>query len=161
MKTLHTIAQQIEFLTYNQHLSTIEHRWSSSGMGTSRIVDNQGNVLAKRGGCGYDRFGAVVGQFLTSTFQAELTKLAEKTRNKKDRPTYQRCSAFYGLFYDAVNKRGFVDGGCGYECMFTVLNAIGYSLIFSGQTDTNKRTGSSFYQLLPITKNHKEWLDRK
>lgn len=160
MRTLHTVKQQSEFLDKNNHLSVIEHRWSTAGYGVSRIVDTQGNVLAKRGGCGYDRFGAAIGEFITNIFQNELTAIASKRRDKKGSPTYQHTS-FYGLFYNKVNKRGFVDGGCGSDCMFTILNAIGYSLIYVGGTDTGKNKGSVFYQLVPITKNHKEWLKRR
>jgi len=159
MKTLHTKAQQQEFLQTNWELRTIEHKWSTRSYGSSRIFNDAGEQIAKRTGCGYARFGAAIGDFIQGTFYAEVYKLAKATRNKKsDRKNYQPSSKFYGLFYDAVNDKAWLDGGCGESCMFKVLNAIGYDLQQVASCGGKGSAGSVFFQLVQVPRYKLEWL---
>lgn len=157
MKTILTIAQQNEFMKSNYQLSSIEHKWSCRGYGNSRLVDLHGYQMNKRGGCGYDRFGAVLGDFITDTFSNELHKLA-KRECKGARMSRRKVSGkFYGLFYDAQQKRAYVDGACGSNCMQKILNAIGFELNYVNET-SGSVTGSQFYELAPVSKHNRKYL---
>lgn len=160
MKTLHTIKQQENFLSDNWEISAIEHRWSVSGYGSSRLIDKNGELLAKRSGCGYDRFGAVIGDLIMDLFPHEVYKLAKKYRNAKTAPrkNYQPSDKFYGLFFDAEKDRAWLDGACGYDCMIKVLNAIGYHLDHVTDLSGKASTGSTIYQLIPVPRHRLKWL---
>lgn len=158
MKTLHTVKQQKEFLAANHALATIEHKWSCRGYGNSKIFSGSGDQLAKRTGCGYDRFGAALGDAIQAIFSAEVYKLAKRTRNTKaDRKNYQPSTKFYGLFYDAVKDKAWLDGACGSEQMIRILNAIGYDLQYVAKCEQSN-TGSTFYTLQPVPRYKLEWL---
>ena len=43
--------------------------------GTVRILDGNGDTLAKAGGYGYDKAGAALGSFVNTHFQPELLRL--------------------------------------------------------------------------------------
>lgn len=58
MKTELSKAQQTEWVNANS--TTLEHKWSTQGMGSSKIIHN-GEIIANAGGYGYDRFGAALG----------------------------------------------------------------------------------------------------
>lgn len=158
MRTLHSKKQQAEFLANNWQFRTLEHKWSSRGYGNSKIFADNGDLLGKRSGCGYDRFGATVGDVISNLFPAEVYKLAKATRNKKaERKSYQGSEKFYGLFYDGVKDKAWLDGGCGSECMLKVLNAIGYHLQQVAKSDRSN-SGSVFYQLVPVPRHRLEWI---
>lgn len=149
MKTLLTIAQQNEFLADNKDLQILTHVWSTSGYGNSKILDLNDNVIAKRTGCGYDRFGVVIGDVIEKLFASEVYKLANKTRNKKERKTYQQSKDFYGLFFNFNEKRAWLDGACGHSCMIKVLEKIGFKLVSIKDIDQGRR-GRTVYQLQPL-----------
>lgn len=148
MRTLHTKKQQAQFLSDNFRLTTIEHKWSTRGYGSSKILDKRGNVLGKATGCGYDRFGAAIAEFIMAVFPEEVYKLAKKHCND-NRKDYQPSRKFYGLIFDAEKDRAWLDGACGYDCMFKVLNAIGYHLRQVAETG-GSTSGSEFFELQPV-----------
>lgn len=155
MKTELTIAQQKQFLSDNWQANTLRHVWSSRGYGNSKILDDQDNVIAKASGFGYDRRGTVIGQMIEVYFQDSLNKLA-KRECKGTRRTRKTSSKFYGLFYDAVNQRAYVDGGCGESCMKKILNKIGFTLEYVGEHEKSNN-GVQFYKLVPITKHERKY----
>jgi hypothetical protein len=119
-----------------------------------------GDVIAKATGCGYDRFGTVLGDAIEHLFGDALTKLARKECRKPYGSfggNHKASEALYGLFYDANKKRGYVDGGCGHDCMKRILNRIGFSLEWVGETDGSV-TGEQFYQLTPRNKRDREMM---
>ena len=149
MKTLLTIAQQKDFLSKNWEYETLTHAWSTAGYGNSKILDQNDNVVAKRTGCGYDRFGAVIGDVIEKLFADEVYQLANKTRNKKARKTYQPSKDFYGLFFNFNEKRAWLDGACGDSCMRKILEKIGFKLVFIKDIDQGRK-GYTVYQLQPL-----------
>lgn len=159
MKTILNKKQQAEWLQRNTH--SLEHKWSTNGYGNSRILDSAGNVIGKAGGCGYDRYGAALGNAISELFPAELYKLAKRHCVGRRR-TYKQPKnhTLYGLFFDAVKGRAWVDGGCGSSQMVNILNAIGFGLDYVGETGGRGRTGSQFYTLRPVSKQEREWLSR-
>ena len=99
MRTILTIKEQNEFLSLNYQLKSIEHKWSCRGYGNSKLIDQHGHTLNKRSGCGYDRFGAVVGDFIADNFKKELHKLAKRECKGERLSCRKTSSKFYGLFY--------------------------------------------------------------
>lgn len=156
MKTLLTIKQQNEFLSENWVNKTFEHKWSNRGMGNSKILDGAGNIIGKAGGCGYDRFGAALGVAIMTVFPEEVLKIA-KSKCKGKRRTYKQASDFYGMFYNSVDKKAWLDGACGSDCMIKVLNKIGFSLLRVGKSEQSN-SGNVFYTLTPITKHERKYL---
>lgn len=148
MRTLLTIKEQKEFLQANWHLKTIIHQWSSRGYGNSKILDGRDTILAKASGCGYDRYGAALGNFITEVFPKEVYKLA-KRECKGKRRTYKKSTKFYGLFFNSVDNKAWLDGGCGDTCMTAILAKIGFKLEFSGEHSLSNN-GKQFYTLRPI-----------
>ncbi len=158
MNTIKTKEQQEQWLSNNRDKHSLTHKWSARGMGNSKIITNNGDVLGKAGGCGYDRYGAALGNAIAEMFPLELYELAKRhckgRRRKYKQPRNQRL---YGLFFDAVKGRAWVDGGCGSGQMTNILNAIGFGLDFVGESDRGQ-TGEAFYTLRPISKNERKWL---
>ena len=156
MKTLLTIKQQKEFIANNWNLETICHRWSTRGYGNSKILDRRGDVLAKATGCGYDRFGAVIGDLIQVTFQAELQRLAKRFCKTKYAGDLKSSKVLYGLF---LRKDGMahLDGACGYECMYRVLNCIGFELKEVGRSEKTNN-GDTFLQLRPVSDHNKKYI---
>lgn len=155
MRTILTKAQQAEFLSTNHQLRTIKHKWSCRGMGNSKILDCNDFILGKAGGCGYDRFGAALGNAIAEMFPAELLKLAKrdcKGRRRSRKP----AAKYYGLFYNAVQDHAYLDGACGHSCMLKVLNKIGFSLHSVGE-ESGSVSGVEFYTLEPVTSNDRLW----
>tara|TARA_R110000822_G_scaffold84959_7_gene199259 strand:+ start:1227 stop:1688 length:462 start_codon:yes stop_codon:yes gene_type:complete len=153
MKTLLNKVQQNEFIGYRK---TITHKWSCRGMGNSKILSN-GNVIGKAGGCGYDRFGAALGNAITELFNKELHQLAKRLC-KGRRRNYKQAPAFYGMFYNSITGKAWLDGGCGSSCMVKILNRLGFSLEFVGETNPQGQSGEVFYNLIPITKHDYKYL---
>lgn len=156
MRTLLTVKEQTEFLANNYHLAQIEHKWSCRGYGNSKIIDNRGEVVSRASGCGYDRFGTVIGDYMETVFQIELNKLGKrfcKTKYTKERKS---SKAFYGMFYNPKTGKTTLDGACGYDCMYRILNCIGFELVQVGSTGDKGQTGSVFYELRPVSANNKK-----
>ncbi len=157
MKTLMTIEQQNEFLKNNYNSVQIEHKWSARGYGNSKILDLHGVQIAKCGGCGYDRFGAVIGDYIECLFQDELNALALRFCKTKRNGVSKSSEVFYGLFYNPETKKAYLDGACGDSCMKKVLNAIGFELQYLNETKGGV-TGSQFYKLAPVSKHIKQYV---
>lgn len=155
-RTVLTISQQKEWLNNNQ--STLAHKWSSRGMGNSKILQGfNKNIIGKAGGCGYDRFGAALGDAMETLFQTELNVLAKRTCKVKYTKNTKKSEDYYGLFYDSRKKQGYLDGSCGSESMKRILNKIGFSLEFIGQSESTYN-GEVFYQLTPVTSHERNWI---
>lgn len=155
MKTILTKQQQH---AHRANGMTLVHKWSTNGYGNSRITESDGTVIAKASGCGYDRYGAALGNAIAELFPAELHQLAKrhcKGRRRTRKQPINQC--LYGLFYDAVEGRAWVDGGCGSRQMEHILNAIGFGLDYVGDS-ARGRTGETFYTMRPVSKREKEWL---
>lgn len=156
MKTLLTIAQQNEFLSNNWKVENISHAWSCRGYGSSSIQNSRGETLARATGCGYDRFGTAIGQFIEATFPDELARLAKRFCKTKYAGDLKSAKAFYGMF-----KRNdgsvMLDGACGYDCMYAILNAIGFELIESGKYEKSYN-GETFYTLRPVSEHNKKYV---
>ena len=75
MRTLLTVAQQNEFIKQNGRVVNVEHYYSNRGLGTSKIFNSRKDVISKASGCGYDRFGTVIGLYIEEVFNKELQKL--------------------------------------------------------------------------------------
>ena len=155
MKTILTIKEQKEFIHTNWQLATITHKWSSRGMGNSKILDKRDNVLAKAGGCGYDRFGAAIGEAIQYLFHLELNKLAAR-ECKGTNKTRKGSKNYYGLFYNTKTKTAYLDGACGSNCMFKILNKIGFELNQVAETERTN-TGEVFYTLEPISAHNRKY----
>lgn len=155
MKTLLTIKQQKEFINNNWNLSSIEHKWSSRGYGNSKILDINNNVISKASGCGYDRFGTVIGDFIEKTFPNELNRLAKRFCKTKYAGNTKSSKQFYGLFLrDGV---AYLDGACGYDCMFKILNCIGFELKLVSEKSLSNN-GYSVYVLNPVSNHNKKYI---
>ena len=156
MKTLLTIKQQKDFLVNNSHLTVLTHKWSTCGYGNSKIIDQRGNMLAKATGCGYDCFGTVIGDFIQVTFQNELQRLAKRFCKTKYTADRKSSKEFYGLF---LKKDGtaHLDGACGYDCMYRILNVIGFELVKVGEFE-KKYNGEVFYNLFPVSCHNKKYI---
>lgn len=159
MQTIMTIAQQKEWLNKNWQYSTLVHKWSTNGYGNSKILAN-GDVIGKADGCGYDRYGAALGNAIMEMFPKELHKLAKRHCVGKRRNYKQpKNSRLYGLFYDAIKDRAWVDGACGSNQMIYILNAIGFGLDYVRESKRS-HTGKQFYTMRPVSKNERKWLSR-
>lgn len=156
MKTIFTVAEQKQYLADNWEQKTWSHKWSCRGEGSSRIVDGKNDVIGSAGGGGYDRYGAALGAAIIASFPAEILKLA-KRECKGMRRDYKQSPDFYGLFYNSITKKAWVDGGCGSGCMEKILNKIGFSLEFAGEHAGNN-SGQVFMVLKPVTKHQRKFL---
>jgi len=157
MRTLLTIKQQEQWIISNGANYRLQHKWSCRGMGNSKIINNAGTVIGAASGCGYDRYGSALGEAVITMFPEEVHTLA-KRHCKGRRRTYKQAPNLYGLFYNAVKDKAWVDGACGSSCMTKILNAIGFTLEYAGETDNQANSGSSFYLLKPITKHERKYL---
>lgn len=156
MKTILTKSDQEKFLNVNWQLKTITHKWSARGYGNSKIIDDQGNVLSKASGCGYDRYGAALGQAICELFPNEVLKLAKrecKGKNKKRKS----AEKFYGLFYNSVEGEAWLDGACGHDCMNKVLNKIGFELERVAESERTNN-GEVFYRMIPVSKHTRQFI---
>lgn len=152
MKTIIKKSDQAQKV-FDMRASRLVHRWSARGLGRSYIIDACGDQIASAGGCGYDRRGAAFGSFVTNLLQVELLALAKKVcKPKKRGDRWIRSDRFYGLTLDREKDRAIIDGGCGLESVQKVLGAIGFSLIWRGESRTGSGSGAEFFSLEPISK---------
>ena len=121
-----TKKERKEFLQNNFKISTLNFKWSNSGV--CRIYNFRGqktNYYA--GGYGYDKKGTCLAKLMMEYFPTELKKL--------------NSSDYYGLnHYNTKTKkynkrannntRTYLDGACGFESMTPILNKIGFTLKF-------------------------------
>ena len=156
MKTLMTTKQQKEFLANNWKLENISHAWSCRGYGSSRIQNANGETLCKATGCGYDRFGTVIGDFIELTFPDELQRLAKRFCKTKYPTGGKSSKAFYGLF-TRPDGTPYLDGACGYDSMTSILNCIGFELVKVGSVEKSN-SGEVFYQLKPVSRNNRKYI---
>ena len=153
MKTILTVKQQNNFLNTNWAINTLEFKWSCRGYGSTTVFDSRQNKLLRVGGCGFDRRGTALGQFIELTFNDEIQKLAKKVtfgRGKNKRVSRD----FYGM--NIYQGKISLDGACGFDCMQKILAAIGFEIVNTGSTDNQKVTGSEFFTLKPISRD--SWL---
>ena len=113
-------------------------------------------MVAKASGCGYDRYGAALGAAIAELFPEEVLKLA-KRECKGPRREYKDSKNFYGLFYDAKRGKAWLDGACGSQQMVRILNKIGFSLQYIGESERS-HTGEQFYELQPLSKHERKYL---
>ena len=154
MKTFRTILNIKEQKDYSLGADAILiHKWSARGMGNSKLINNVNIVVGKASGCGYDRWGACLADFISKRFAAELQKLAKKTVKGKayKYSGFTPCPAFYGMRYNRKTGEVALDGGCGSSCMENILNAIGFRLRFAGET-AQTNSGAVHYVLEPFGK---------
>ena len=156
MKTLMTIKQQNDFISNNSHLATLTHKWSCRGYGSSRIIDNHGNTLSKATGCGYDRFGTVIGDFIESVFQKELQRMAKRFCKTKYAGGRKSSKEFYGMFL-RKDKTVALDGACGERAMTDILACIGFELVQVGKSERSNN-GEVFYSLVPVSKHNRKYI---
>ena len=152
-RTILTIKEQNEWL--DNHNTTLIYKWSCRGFGNSKILKG-GRVIGKAKGCDSDLFGTALGRAITTLFGKEVYKLAKRECKGKN-PLYKSSYRFWGLFFDSVNDKAYLDGGCGKNCMRTILNKIGFSLNYIGETKRTM-TGETFYTLGKVTKYQRKWI---
>ncbi len=155
MRTILTIKEQHQFFEEHPEASTWVHRWSTRGMGSSRILDGAGDVIGRAGGCGYYRYGTALGRAIEHYFSREILKLA-KRECLGPRRERRGSKIFYGLFYDSVRKKAWVEGSCGSDAMNKILNKIGFSLDYVGET-SRSNNGETFFTLSPLTAHDRKY----
>jgi len=158
MNTLLTTKQQESFLNTNFQLKTLTHKWSARGYGNSKMLDNNGQVLSKASGCGYDRYGTVIGSMIMYLFPLELNRLAKRFCKQGARNSVRKGSeSFYGMLYNAKTKSAYLNGACGDSCMYKVLNAIGFEMIMICENGRSN-SGEVFYSLSPLSAHNKKYV---
>jgi len=114
----------------------LQFKWTTSrgrdtyGYNISSLYVN-GHKVASCNGGGYDMQGTCLGDFLSANFQDELKKL--------------HSGLFYGLFHSlnsfkkfknmkhsSKNTKTYCDGGCGWNSMINIANAIGLEIKYQG-----------------------------
>lgn len=151
-----TLIPKKQQLTHSLNGTILIHKWNTNGHGSSRFLTNSGDVISEAGGCGYDRRGTAFGDVIEKFFPNELEKLA-KRECKGKRKTYKTSKKFYGLFYNSKDDKVLLDGGCGWDCMVRILNKIGFSVEYNGESEKG-RTGEQFFKIVPLKSNDRYWL---
>ncbi len=140
MKTLLTNKQKEDFLNENWRITTLCFKWSRSGV--CRIYDRRNEKTEfKAGGYGYDKKGTALGNLINTYFNEELKKLSSDMGGNVNR----KRGGFYGLRHynpkakshsrtylkrSTLKTQSYVDGGCGFNSMESILNKIGFKLTF-------------------------------
>lgn len=98
------------------HISLTHPR---DGMGRLKLdASNLQDKTLTRSGCGYDKQGAVLGDWIAETFGDVLQSM-----------NIVQIENFYGVNQYATNGgRVTIDGACGENCMIDVLNWLGYDV---------------------------------
>ena len=151
-----TTKQQKEFLANNWKLENISHAWSCRGYGSSRIQNANGETLCKATGCGYDRFGTVIGDFIELTFPDELKRLAKRFCKIKYAGGRKSSKEFYGMFL-RKDKTVALDGACGERSMTDILACIGFELVKVGEHKATY-SGNVYYQLRPVSEHNRRYI---
>lgn len=118
--------------------------------------ESHDRLMARAGGGGYDRAGTCLGEFLMEHFGPELRKIASRadSRNRLLRDgTHERMgldddgrapydrSKLYGMraYYRGRKvDRVHVDGGCGWESMVKIAEAIGLRVRYVAETKNTR-----------------------
>lgn len=153
MRTILTKAQQAQFLSENWQLKTIKHKWSTRGYGSSRILDNEDQLLGRAGGCGYDRYGSALGDTVMGLFPDEVLKLA-RSKCRSGNKNRRTSKTYYGLIYNAERDTTYIDGACGSECVKRILNKIGFELNFITEV-----SNTQIYRMEPVGKHIRKYWD--
>ena len=143
MRTLLTKQQSADFVRENWRFQRLTFNWTTSrardsyGYNICTLRDNNGDKIASTCGGGYDMKGTVLGEMINKYFTHELKKLVANS-GSMDTP-----SGYYGLIHynpnakthkrrflkrATSNTRTYVDGGCGFESMLTILAKIGFKI---------------------------------
>lgn len=105
------------------------------------LVDENGTRFRTCGG-GYDMRGTVLGDYFTSEHQAALQDLVAGLDLEPCNYAvegYKKSPAHYGL---TVNPQGQVslDGGCGINCIESIIRACGYGIDYAVDRRGNVKT---------------------
>jgi hypothetical protein len=144
---------------YNLHFKwTISRGRDTDGYNIcSLLVD--GNKVASCMGGGYDMQGTALGNWLQDAFQLELLDKMERKAiiigarhydTKAGRVSYFAIEGFYGIWLKELQKANGIteksmslDGGCGFDSMRRIAEAIGIKLQWNKESDKYKN--HSFY----------------
>tara|TARA_R100000353_G_scaffold157938_1_gene117094 strand:+ start:176 stop:643 length:468 start_codon:yes stop_codon:yes gene_type:complete len=152
MKYLLNKQTRQKFLSDNWKLETLVFKWTTSkgrntyGWNICTLKDRRGNKISSTCGGGYDMKGTAFGDFIADYFGEQLKRLTANYGSFDK-------GGFYGLrHYNTITRksqkraskhtRTTIDGACGFNCMLTILEKIGFSLTFIAE---DKDT--SIYQL--------------
>lgn len=128
--------QRKQFLRDNWRLTTINFKWSKSGV--CRIYDRRTEKTSfNAGGYGYDKQGSCLAGLINHYFKDDLKRLKSYTNVE----AFARPKGFYGLHHyniktgkyqqrSSKNTRTSVDGACGFNCMKSILYKIGFKMEF-------------------------------
>ena len=152
MKYLLNKQTRQDFLSDNWKLETLVFKWTTSkgrntyGWNICTLKDRKGNKISSTCGGGYDMKGTAFGDFIADYFGEQLKRLTAnygsfdkggfyglRHYNTRTRKSQKRASK---------HTRTTIDGACGFNCMLTILEKIGFSLTFIAE---DKDT--SIYQL--------------
>lgn len=116
---------KIEAVALAQDSYTLALKYPRDGMGRLYLSDNFGFTTYARG-CGYDKRGTVLGHWINEYFGNALAALND----------IQLEMLGYGV--NRSNGCTWADGGCGESCMYSVVEALGYT-ITAAYTGSPKR----------------------
>ena len=141
MKYLLNKQSREEFLAHNYEFEEIYFKWTTShnrdtyGYNICTLRDKRGNKINSNCGGGYDMKGTAFGEFITEYFNDELKRLTANYGSGDN------GGGYYGLVHynnkthkrqkrASKNTTTYLDGGCGFSCMQSVFNKIGFKLTF-------------------------------
>jgi hypothetical protein len=132
MRTLLNKKQRADFLSKYWHIKTLNFKWTISkarntyGYNICTLKDSRGNKISSTCGGGYDMKGTCLGDFINTYFYDEIRKLnsADFYGLKHYGKKYRR------LKHASKHGKSYVDGGCGFSTMESILNKIGFKLSF-------------------------------
>lgn len=97
---------------------TLDVVYPRDGMGRLKMHGSN-DVTVWASGCGYDKRGKVLGNWIQETFRAQLDELNQF-----------HIDRFYGM--DSFNGRPItLDGACGENCMVDILNWLGFTVTYT------------------------------
>ena len=104
--------------------TTVHLECTSSRSGMSMAVYCRDTRIFTVQGCGFDRIGTAIGDFLEPLYQVELQATMERdTERKYASEGYQGCK-LYGAHF-CPDGHVALNGGCGVDCMKRIAKAIG------------------------------------
>ena len=132
MRTLLNKKQRADFLSKYWHIKTLNFKWTISkarntyGYNICTLKDSRGNKISSTCGGGYDMKGTCLGDFINTYFYDEIRKL-----NSADFYGLKHYGKKYRhLKHASKHGKSYVDGGCGFSTMESILNKIGFKLSF-------------------------------